>query len=145
MPVRTMGFLQSWRKERRVKDLISREKARDEILSLMKDMKLIVGDTTVWQDVIISPTEAVHALRWMPSADAVSEPQWIPCSERLPIGQEEVIISCHDDSGDTPYDYTTCGWVTNDGEYWIADNEINSHVVAWMPLPKPYKVESREE
>ena len=70
-------------------------------------------------------------------------PRWIPCSERLPSGQEEVIVSCHDDSGDTSYDYTTCGWVTNDGEYWIADNEINSHVVAWMPLPTPY--ERKEE
>lgn len=69
---------------------------------------------------------------------------WIPCSERLPIAQEEVIVSCHDDSGDTSYDYTTCGWVTNDGEYWIADNEINSHVVAWMPLPEPYE-ERKEE
>ena len=37
----------------------------------MKDMKLTVGDTTVWEGVTISPTEAVHALRWMPSADAV--------------------------------------------------------------------------
>ena len=66
--------------------------------------------------------------------------QWILCDEKLPIGQELVIVSCHDDVGDTPFDYTSCGWVTTNGEYWIVDNEINRHVIAWMPLPKPYKV-----
>lgn len=71
--------------------------------------------------------------------DMSSAQQWIPCSKWLPIGKGEVIVSCHDDSGDTSYDYTTCGWVTSEGEYWIVDNEINSHVVAWMSLPKPYK------
>ena len=67
--------------------------------------------------------------------------KWIPCSEKMPIGQVEVIVSCHDDHGDTPFDYTSCGFATTDGEYWIVDNEINNHVVAWMPLPKPYKGE----
>ena len=71
------------------------------------------------------------------------ELQWIPCSERLPHGScsDLVNVSIHDDSGDTPFDYTSCGWVTTDGEYWIVDNEINNHVVAWMPLPEPYKGE----
>ena len=72
--------------------------------------------------------------------------QWIPCSERLPHGScsDLVNVSIHDDSGDTPFDYTSCGWVTTDGEYWIVDNEINNHVIAWMPLPEPY-TERREE
>lgn len=56
-------------------DLISREEAMNKIMNkillLMKDMKLTSGDTTVWQDCIISPTEAAHALKWMPSVDAV--------------------------------------------------------------------------
>lgn len=54
-----------------MRDYVDKEEARNEIVSLMKEMKLTVGDTTVWQDFIISPTEAVHALRWMPSADVV--------------------------------------------------------------------------
>lgn len=69
-----------------------------------------------------------------------AERQWIPCSKkRLPTGQEEVIVSCRDDAGDSRFDYTASGWVTPDGEYWIVDNEINHYVVAWMPLPKPWK------
>lgn len=80
-----------------------------------------------------------NAIKDMPSAQP--EPQWIPCSERLPHGScsDLVNVSIHDDSGDTPFDYTSCGWVTTDGEYWIVDNEINNHVVAWMPLPEPWK------
>ncbi len=69
------------------------------------------------------------------------EPHWIPCSERLPNSQTEVIVSCRDDSADTIYRYTTSGWITTNGEYWIIDNEINPYVVAWMPLPEPYRGE----
>ena len=67
--------------------------------------------------------------------------RWIPVSEALPPSVELVNVSCHDDSGDTAFDYTSCGWITTNGEYWIVDNEINSFVVAWMPLPKPWKGE----
>lgn len=72
------------------------------------------------------------------------EPYWIPCSERLPNSQTEVIVSCRDDSADTICRYTASGWITTNGEYWIVDNEINPYVVAWMPLPKPYREESEE-
>lgn len=67
------------------------------------------------------------------------EPQWIPCSFAMPKGQDEVIVSCHDDSGDTPFDYVSYGFTTTDGEYWIVDNEINNYVIAWMLLPEPFK------
>lgn len=70
---------------------------------------------------------------------AQPEPQWIPCSFAMPRGQDEVVVSCHDDSGDTPFDYVSWGFTTTDGEYWIVDNEINNYVVAWMPLPPSYK------
>ena len=87
---------------------------------------------------------AEDVVRGLPSAQP--EPQWIPCSEWLPRGSysDLVNVSIHDDSGDTPFDYTSCGWVTTDGEYWIVDNEINNHVVAWMPLPEPWRGEEHE-
>lgn len=83
------------------------------------------------------------ALLELPSAQP--EQRWIPCSERLPAGQEEVIVSCCDDAGDSRFDYTASGWVTTDGEYWIVDNEINHYVIAWMPLPEPYKERRTDE
>lgn len=52
-------------------DYINREKARNEIVSLMKEMKLTIGGTTVWEGFTISPTKAVYALKRMPSADVV--------------------------------------------------------------------------
>ena len=68
------------------------------------------------------------------------EPQqrWIPCSERLPKYEEEVIVSVRDDSGDTTFDYSSCGWYACAGDFWIVDNEPNYYVIAWMPLPEPY-------
>ena len=89
-------------------------------------------------------TEVRDRIKALPSAQP--EQQWIPCSERLPHGScsDLVNVSIHDDSGDTPFYYTSCGWVTTDGEYWIVDNEINNHVIAWMPLPEPYEVRSDE-
>lgn len=65
--------------------------------------------------------------------------QWIPCSERLPEDEEEVIVSVRDDSGDNTLDYSSCGWYACAGDFWVVDNEPNYHVVAWMPLPKPWK------
>ena len=76
------------------------------------------------------------AIETVPS---VQEQRWIPVSEKMPNRQELVIVSCHDTLGDTSFDYTSSAWATTDGEYWIVDNEINSHVTAWMPLPEPYK------
>ena len=67
------------------------------------------------------------------------EQKWTPISEGLPNGRTEVIVSCCDDSGDGCFYYTASGWLTTDKEYWIVDNEINSHVIAWMDLPRPYK------
>ena len=98
----------------------------DEIMKL-QTYKMFEGEDTVYvrRDDILEILE--------------QEPKWIPVSERLPTGQTEVIVSIHDDSGDTPFDYTASGWVTDNGEYWIVDGEINYYVIAWMLLPEPYE------
>ena len=117
-------------------DLISREAAIEAIMSAVFSINFVYGRS---ERGMAAAKEAVRVLKDLPSADV---PRWIPVSERLPNGQTEVIVSCLDDSGDTPFDYTGCGWCTNDGEYWIVDNEINNYVIAWMPLPEPYQEES---
>lgn len=77
-------------------------------------------------------------LKRLPSAQ-----QWIPCSERLPSRQENVIVTIYDDHGDTPWEYTTNAWHI-DG-VWIADNDIVcGSVIAWMPLPEPWKGEEMD-
>lgn len=65
------------------------------------------------------------------------EPHWIPCSERLPKDDAEVIVLCTDDSGDYEYSYVTVGWHYKG--LWVVDNERCYFVRAWQPLPEPYK------
>ena len=85
--------------------------------------------------------------------------EWIPCSERLPEEDKEVLISYRykEGEGDTSnvsVDITTYGQmyfggnkVGND-KHWRAPFEYfesNYEVIAWMPLPEPYKAESEDE
>lgn len=69
---------------------------------------------------------------------ALSESHWIPISEGLPNDQEIVNVTVVDDHGDNEWRYTTTAWRSYD--MWISDNElVMGTVVAWAPLPKPYK------
>ena len=59
------------------------------------------------------------------------EPQWIPCSERLPGKCTQVILRTIKENG----------W--NGKEYRIVDigtyNTNSGCILAWMPLPTPWK------
>ena len=67
------------------------------------------------------------------------EPHWIPCSECLPKQSQEVICQCRasiikvlklDANGDWYQDAAHC--------------YMGGFVIAWMPLPDPYKGEQHE-
>lgn len=87
---------------------------------------------------------------------------WIPCSERLPEEHDsmfikfkgtkkwstamferksdEVIVTVADDAGRT----VTTSAHTTDGKWWCDLVRIHGYrIVAWMPLPEPYR-ESEE-
>lgn len=85
-----------------------------------------------------------------PTIDAA--PRWIPCEERLPDDGKDVLISYRykEDEGDTSHvyiDITSYGhiWLGNmysDYKAWRQPFEYfysNYEVIAWMPLPEPYK------
>jgi len=80
-----------------------------------------------------------------PTVDAISVEQakWIPVSERVPNSDDWVIITVLDESGDTPYRYTDFGLYLDAAKCWIVDAEQRTDIIAWMPLPKPWKGEER--
>lgn len=94
--------------------------------------------------------DAEKALRELPSAQP--EPQWIPCSKRLPEQYGNYLVSYRTDDFESDIgtfdpdriNSDTGEWSACDanGFYWVASKGLE--VIAWMPLPEPYK-ERREE
>lgn len=97
-------------------DCISRQAAIDAADSIIN------RDTSGNNDVVKAMTAWKEHIKGLPSAQP--EPQWIPCSERLP----------------KPFEF--CLWTTTDGRvvYHHCDGMFSKYT-AWMPLPEPYKGE----
>lgn len=69
------------------------------------------------------------------------EPQsaWIPCSERLPEEQEDVLVYMKSGmykSIHIGYAYNGGDWLI-DGEFWYEEGDPS--ITHWMPLPEPPK------
>ena len=94
-------------------------------------------------------TEAQHkalrdALSRVP--DAEPEQQWIPCSEKLPEDDTLMLVNYIDNRPDAMDIWI--GWHEMEN-VWYIDGEEHSRergneVIAWMPLPEPYKGEEHE-
>lgn len=64
----------------------------------------------------------------------LEQTRWVPCSEKLPEEDGMYLISTCMNCIDT------CLFYKDDDEYLWVDYEES--VIAWMPLPQPYKAES---
>jgi hypothetical protein len=69
--------------------------------------------------------------------EALEQTQWIPCSERLPKIEENPVLV-------TSMGMVGMGWYRN-GDWLTSTNLPFFDVVAWMPLPKPYRGDDHEE
>ena len=65
--------------------------------------------------------------------DAQPKQRWIPCSERMPNKKEVVLIT--NDKGNV----RSGQFRGTHGKYWIWKSNTLETVLAWMPLPKPWK------
>lgn len=65
--------------------------------------------------------------------------EWIPCSERLPEEDGRFLVFLPDRKGTFMCaDFLSGKWYPDDYEC------TSNHVIAWMPLPKPYRKEESE-
>lgn len=135
-------------------DAISRRAAIDAIL------KIHPADTE-YDCTLYDKVDVMYVLKNLPPVNPQESKtgHWIPCSERLPeICQED----CH---GNITFSKTVLttqiygdGYVyvgidkytTNNGGGWLTEVPFDNpeeccKVIAWMPLPEPYKAETEEE
>lgn len=116
-------------------DTISRQAAIDSVRAGVLSTATLYGRTEEGET---ARKEIERLIKDLHSVSTEKTGHWIPVSARLPSDDEHVIVSVLDDHGDTPWKYTTVAWLCNG--VWISNNDILcGTVVAWMPLPQPYK------
>ena len=116
---------------------------REEAIKILKSkMDGSVDTSYEWAEAV---RMAIKALKQPKSC-------WIPCSERLPEEKKDILI-CFKDGRDCPWSQIQVGHL---GEHEVEDNDfreigkvkvwytdrfyyIFDKVIAWMPLPQPYK------
>lgn len=68
--------------------------------------------------------------------------RWIPVSERLPERDVDVLTYHRNES----YDYQYVSWIDDySGEWAGFIGSLSDEVLAWMPLPQPYKANKERE
>ena len=86
-------------------------------------------------------SDRITALQKIP---AVELPTWIPCSERLPE-EFSYILVCTDEN---EIFLATYLGTLNDGSHCFDDDDgmmCEGDVIAWQPLPEPYKGETEND
>lgn len=112
---------------------------------------LYCGDTECIEarknDCIECANEHKQLAEWLKELKQLREQtRWIPCSERLPKENEYVGDVCkyyliQDEYGDMYVAHlSSVGWIPIDSLKAISDE-----VIAWRPLPQPYKAEMESE
>ena len=108
--------------------------SRQSVLDLIADYDLSMGQVV----------RGIHAL---PSVTP-QEPKWIPVSERLPDTDNEVLCwyEYYHWSRKKILPEYGLGSYFKETESWFGEvaNGHKVRVIAWMPLPEPYKIESEE-
>lgn len=70
-----------------------------------------------------------------------SEREWIPCSERLPEEGKMYLVTYMTRTGQRRVGTTRCTYSGETPRYIGRKKNINGKIIAYMPLPEPYKGE----
>lgn len=114
-------------------DLISRQA----VLDLLKEHRALYCDNTPETFSKLSYAEksrvdeldtAIATIINLPSVE--NKEEWIPVSERLPEKNVKDYLACCEDGYVATIMYDNGSWLIN-----------GNNVIAWMPLPEPYKKE----
>ena len=129
-------------------DLISRQDVLDVLRNLAFDHIFQCGEyygEDERQLTIINARKAIDVIEAMPSAEP--ERKWIPVTEALPKNAEFVLLTIRRlDKSYSQIPFISVGYVSwNQNAWWCAhDGDCDAHnveVLAWMPLPEPYRGE----
>ena len=126
-----------------MRDLISRQAALDAMETWDKfgcdpDGKLVQYDDDKHYIPYVHYEDMVHAIKHLPSAQ-----QLIPCSTEMPPTGKDVLVTLVDGA-------VTDGerWNPQEGKWFLFSDGVNGldeDVLAWMPLPAPYRPEGDDK
>ena len=117
-------------------DAISRQAVLDKLNRLIEVERLQGTDEMGYGRERVSAYESmifeINSEYLYPSV--TPKPKWIACSERLPENGEVVLGTNSSNDLFKAYTWDDCGEIK-----WCADGCLDVPVIAWMPLPEPYK------
>lgn len=137
-------------------DAISRQKMLDGLASIAKArarsgaQKALMGRVMFFTEKLPpvnpqKPCKDCQYKEWLEGEDLPSvnpKQSWIPVSERLPEKSTWVLVTCKNPDG---YIFLDIKLINRYTGLWDGDEDFIGTVLAWMPLPEPYKAESEEE
>ena len=85
----------------------------------------------------------VDALRT--AIKALSQRRWIPVSEGLPEEHKIYLVTYVTKTGRRYVRDCECSYAGQSPRHIEWSKKISGDVIAWMPLPEPYKAESEEQ
>jgi len=111
----------------------------DDLIKRSTAIRALNREKSDWNcDYNVPIDNCIKRLNKVKSADKPQE--WIPCSERVPNEYATVLVTW--EYAGKFYTATAFRKTKNAVTYWASDGQPNYtplNVVAWMPLPKPWK------
>lgn len=98
----------------------------------------LMADIKYWENTSVSTEHLYMAIN---ALEQESKTEWIPVSEKLPEKNVWVLTYCKTKDG---YEYQAVLLIDKYRGEWTDNDDFCDEVIAWVPLPKPYKTESEE-